>query len=246
MNAVVTGGASGISLEVAKSLCKNGARTVILDVNEKRAREAIEQFEDAGFEMEFEKIDLTNESEVATVFSKIKERLKHIDILFNGAGIMDSDSMKNTPLSVFRKVLDVNLFGSYNAMSSVIGQMVERNFGRIVNVTSAYANGVRNAIGYTASKGAISSLTKSLAAEMHELGVDVTVNAISPPATDTELWRRTRSPEVIEKHRTEKDIAMPSDLVDAVLVLCSKEAHFISGEIIGFKQALSKVPNSRA
>lgn len=246
LNAVVTGGAGGISLEVASSLCKFGAHAVILDVNEEKGNAAAESLRKEGLSVEFRKVDLSQEESAMETFAKLKGELKHIDILFNGAGIMDSNSMFETPLAAFKKVLNINLFGAYVATRAVLEGMIERNYGRIVNVTSAYSNGVKNSIGYSVSKGGISSMTRSLAAEMREEDVDVCVNAISPPATDTALWEGSRSKEVIEKHRKVKDIAQPSDLVNTVMFLCSPEARYVSGEIIGFKHSLSKLPDSRA
>ena len=244
-NAIITGGANGISFEVAKGLCSAGAKSFILDIDEKGALAAINELEGSGFEAEFRRVDMTNDDQVSSVVSEVVKDVGKVDILFNGAGIMDSRSMAETETSSFRHVLDVNLFGTYTVTRAVLANMMKNSYGRIINVTSAYANGVRNSIGYAASKGAITSLTRSLASEMKALDLDITVNAISPPATDTALWRRTRSEEVIRRHLEMKDVGKPGDMVTTVLFLASEESFLVSGEVIGHKYALMKAPDSR-
>lgn len=244
-NAIITGGANGISFEVARGLCNSGARSIIFDIDENGGNAAVKELRDSGFEAEFRKLDMTRDELVSEVVSDVISKFGHIDTLFNGAGIMDSKPLAETDTDSFRRVLNVNLFGVYSVTRAVLGNMMKNGYGRIINVTSAYSNGVRNAIGYAASKGAITSLTRSLAAEMKALDLDITANAISPPATDTALWRRTRSEEVIRKHLEMKDVGKPGDMVATVLFLAAPESFFVSGEVIGHKYSLMKAPDSR-
>lgn len=239
--ALVTGGASGISNAMAVALSKSGATTYIADVNEETGKKAVLEHE----QLIFKKLDVTSEESVSSLVSDIVEESGRIDILFNGAGIMDFNTVLETTFADFERTIRVNLLGTFLVTKYVLPEMVKNKYGRIVNVVSGYANGAISAPGYSTSKGGLVALTKSLAGEMRDLDLDVSVNAIAPSATDTALWRRGRSEEVIENKRKTGQVSQPDDMTDVVLFLASPESHIVSGEIIGHRNYLLKLPKAK-
>jgi len=235
--AIVTGGGSSIGLAVAQRLAADGAAIVIADIV--GAEDAAGGLVNAGQAALGVTTDVSSEDDVQTMIDQTIERFGHVDILVNNAAI--SKTLKITPfekLSVadWRKILDVNTLGTFLCCRAVSPHMRSQKSGRIINVTSGTAfKGAPFLMHYVASKGAVISMTRSLA---RELGPDnITVNAISPGYILSA--GNFENPEFMQAQREAAiaSRALPrdgyeADLVGSVSFLASDDSAFISGQIL--------------
>jgi NAD(P)-dependent dehydrogenase (short-subunit alcohol dehydrogenase family) len=222
--AVVTGGAQGIGRAIADGLEREGATTVVADLNPP----------DEGL-----RIDVSSEQDVDRMARETLERHGRIDILINNAGLYATLKMRpftEIPLEEWRQVMDVNVASMFLTSRAVVPIMREHGGGKIVNISSGTPfRGVPFLLHYVTSKGAIVALTRALA---KELGKDnVHVNCVAPGFTMSEGVKA--QPEVIEKLRDASVAArtiqrdqVPEDVVGAVVFLCTPEAGFITGQTI--------------
>jgi NAD(P)-dependent dehydrogenase (short-subunit alcohol dehydrogenase family) len=235
--AIVTGGSTGIGLAIARRLAEEGAAVVIADI--KGAAEAAAGLSGSNRQAVAIETDVSSEDSVGRLVADTIGRLGRIDILVNNAAV--SATLTLTPfekLSVaeWRHVLDVNTIGTFLCCRAVAPHMRARKSGRIVNIASGTAfKGAPFLLHYVASKGAVVSMTRSLA---RELGSDnVTVNAVSPGYTLSE--GNLENSDFLAAHRQaaiagrvlQRD-AYPEDLVGAVAFLASDDAAFMSGQIV--------------
>ena len=133
-------------------------------------------------------------------------------------------------------MVDVNLKGMFLCAQAVARGMIGRGYGRIINVTSGHANGNATNSAYSAAKGGLESFTKTFAAELRTLNVDVTINAIEPGGTDTPMWRRGKSAEYIHQALAAGRIHQPDFMGDVVLFLASPASRAVNGEIVSHHQ----------
>lgn len=235
--AIVTGGSTGIGLAIARRLAEEGSAVVIADI--KGAAEAAASLSGDNRQVAAIEADVSSEASVASLVSSTLDRLGHIDILVNNAAV--SATLALTPfekltVAEWRHVLDVYTIGTFLCCRAVAPHMRAQKSGRIVNIASGTAfKGAPFLLHYVASKGAVISMTRSLA---RELGRDnVTVNAVSPGYTLSE--GNLGNPEFLANHRQAaiagralpRD-AYPEDLVGAVAFLASDDAAFMSGQIL--------------
>lgn len=183
--AVVTGGAQGIGRAVVQRMLTAGARVSIWDRDGDRGRQTAT---DLGDRVEFRLVDQTDLSAVETVAEEMAAEFGPADILVANAGIAGANAkvMDYDPAE-FRRVIDINLIGVFNLNRTLVRGMVERNYGRIVNVASiAGKEGNPNASAYSASKAGVIALTKSLGKETADY--DIAVNCITPAAARTRIF----------------------------------------------------------
>jgi NAD(P)-dependent dehydrogenase (short-subunit alcohol dehydrogenase family) len=235
--AIVTGGATGIGLAIVRRLAAEGASVVIADI--KDADDAAHGFSESRQPVIGIETDVSSEESVARMVEHAADRFGRIDILVNNAAI--SATLALTPfehlkVAEWRRVLDVNTVGVFLCCRAVAPHMRARKYGRIVNITSGTAfKGAPFLLHYVASKGAVMSMTRSLA---RELGTDdITVNAVSPGYTLSE--GNLSNADFLAAHRDAaiggrvlKRDAYPDDLVGGVAFLASDDAAFISGQIL--------------
>ncbi|HEX6506228.1 MAG TPA: SDR family NAD(P)-dependent oxidoreductase [Chloroflexota bacterium] len=231
--ALVTGGGRGIGRSIALALARAGTRVVITG----RGQDALETVrEELGPQAVAVAGDVSNESDVR----RIVESAGAIDILINNAGIISPIApLAESPPDAWRENLEVNLYGVYLTCRYTVPGMLERGFGRIINVSSGAARG-RTAgwSAYSASKAGVESLTKVLAIEVGDRGVHV--NAIRPGIVDTDMQVEIRStPEElfdsVERFRGYKErgaLRSPDDPARLVLWLLSEEADNLNGEVL--------------
>jgi NAD(P)-dependent dehydrogenase (short-subunit alcohol dehydrogenase family) len=235
--AIVTGGSTGIGLAIARRLADEGADVVIADI--KGAPKAAASLARSNRQILPIETDVSSEVSVADLIAGTLDRLGRIDILVNNAAV--SATLALTPfekltVAEWRHVLEVNTIGTFLCCRAVAPHMRSRKSGRIVNIASGTAfKGAPFLLHYVASKGAVISMTRSLA---RELGSDnVTVNAVSPGYTLSE--GNLGNPDFLAAHRQaaiagralQRD-AYPEDLVGAVAFLASDDAAFMSGQIL--------------
>jgi NAD(P)-dependent dehydrogenase (short-subunit alcohol dehydrogenase family) len=186
--AVVTGGAQGIGLAVARRLLASGAKVALWDRDAKLLDETIASLGRDGAVASGEVVDVTDPAATARTAERTSRQLGAIDILVNNAGIAGMNAaVTDYPVEEWRRIIDINLNGVFNCCRAVAPGMVAKGYGRIVNVASiAGKEGNPNAAAYSASKAGVIALTKSLGKEL--AGHDIAVNCITPAAAKTALF----------------------------------------------------------
>jgi len=187
--AAVTGGARGIGFAVAERLARAGVRVALWDLDRARAESSAKELAAAGKVIAVA-VDITDEAAVARALAETTERIGKLDIFVNNAGIAGaSKTLWDYTPEEWRQVFRINVDGMYLCCRAVVPQMIERGYGRIVNVASiAGKEGNPNAAAYSASKAAVMGLTKSLAKELATKGV--IVNSVTPAAVKTEIFEQ--------------------------------------------------------
>jgi 2-dehydro-3-deoxy-L-rhamnonate dehydrogenase (NAD+) len=194
--AIVTGGAQGIGYAVAERFSQSGARVAIWDIDAGLAKGAAEKVRgSAGIE-----VDITNPNAVADAVALTEKTLGPVTILVNSAGVAGKNAtLAEYPVEEWRRVMEINLNGTFYVNRAVVPGMIERNYGRIVNVASiAGKEGNPNAAAYSASKAGVIGLTKSLGKEL--AGFNIAVNCITPATAQTRILEQL-TPEFIEYMR---------------------------------------------
>ncbi len=236
-HAFVTGGGRGIGRAVAAALARAGAAVTVIGRTEAPLREAVAAGEAAGYGV----ADVTDVVEVQRQITAAEAARGPIAILINNAGSVESGPFIKADPSVFRAMWNVHLMGAVYATQAVLPGMIERGFGRIVNVAStAGLKGYAYVSAYCAAKHALVGLTRALAAETAARGV--TVNAVCPGYTDTDLVRdsiksvaaKTGRPQADVLAEYQKDapigrLIRPEEVAAAVVYLCSPEAAAVTG-----------------
>jgi len=185
--AVVTGGANGIGYAVAERLCRAGAHVAVWDSDSACGGTAVEALQAVG-KAAFVSCNVTDPDSVAEALSMTEQTIGPVDIAVNSAGIAGMNAtVDDYPIDEWKRVLDVNLNGTFYVNRAVVPGMRERNYGRICNIASiAGKEGNPNASAYSASKGGVIALTKSLGKEL--AGYDVAVNCVTPAAARTRIF----------------------------------------------------------
>ncbi len=230
--AVITGAARGIGKEIAVQMAEEGAAVVLIDVRD--AHETARQLQSGGAKVLALPLDITDYHTVTYAVDKILSWNHCIDILVNNAGIIARGNIAELTVETWLKVMDVNLNGTFYLCKAILPSMIEKRYGRIVNVTSIAGKigDITAAAAYGTSKGAVNTLTRSLARQTAEFGV--TVNAVAPHAIETDMsaeWSEKKRKAVIDSIPL-KRMGTCRDVSEAVLYLASDAASFITGETI--------------
>jgi len=183
--AIVTGGAQGIGSAVAERLSKAGARVALWDMDEGLANTCATELGNGAIAVH---ADIADWDSVQRAYASTLDAFGHVDILVNSAGIAGSNApLADYPVDEFRRIVDINLIGTFHVNRVVVPGMRERGYGRIVNIASvAGKEGNPNASAYSASKAGVIGLTKSLGKELADL--DIAVNCVTPAAARTRIF----------------------------------------------------------
>lgn len=234
--AVITGGASGIGRAAAALFLSEGARVAAVDCNAVALDGLAGELAASSDAIRTYIADVTDMVATSRIVDDVGNAWGKIDILVTAAGMSAGKPAAETSLEEWRRVLDVNLGGTFGWIRSVLRPMVERQAGAIVTIGSqlSIAGGASNAA-YVASKGAVASLTRSVALDYAQHGIRC--NCVAPGATDTPLLRNAlaRSPDpararekLIARHAVGR-LGAPQEIASAILYLASPEAAFITG-----------------
>ena len=182
--AIITGGAQGFGLDIAKRFLDSGAKAIIWDIDEAELKKATEKIKNQN--LLYNVVDVTNFKNVKETINEIV-KYSNIDILINNAGITGStSSLWDYNVDEWNKIVQVNLMGTFNCCKCAVPNMIKNNYGRIVNVASvAGKDGNANASAYSAAKAGAIGLTKSLGKELADK--NISVNAVTPAGAKTRI-----------------------------------------------------------
>ena len=182
--ALITGGAQGFGLDIAKRFLNSGAKVIIWDIDSRTVDKASKDLNNSNLSSNI--IDISNFKEVEVCANKIFKN-SNIDILINNAGITGpTATLWEYDVQMWKKVVDINLMGTFNCCRAIVPNMIKNNYGRIVNVASvAGKDGNANASAYSAGKAGAIGLTKSLGKELADK--NIAVNAVTPAGAKTRI-----------------------------------------------------------
>jgi NAD(P)-dependent dehydrogenase (short-subunit alcohol dehydrogenase family) len=235
--AVVTGAASGIGKAIANTFAAAEAHVVLIDINAAATQQAADGIGANGGKAFAYACDVSNPESVKQVFAAIEE-VAAIDILVNSAGVAHVGNLLNTSVDDFERLFRVNVKGTYLCMQAAVEQMAKRKSGVILNLASIAATaGLSNRFAYSMTKGAVLSMTISVAKDM--LDTHIRCNCISParvhtpfvdgfvkknyPGREEEMFRELAASQPIGRMGT------PEEVASLALYLCSDAASFITG-----------------
>lgn len=233
--ALITGSASGMGQAAAELFASEGASVVVTDINEQAGVETAKTIQGAGGNAIFVKADVTNESEVKALVETSLDTFGHIDVLYNNAGVMlpDDQSVVDNTEMLWDKVLDINLKSVFLCSKYTIPHMIKQEKGSIINTASfvALMGCTVPQDAYTASKGGMLSLTRSLAVQFGRYGIRC--NAICPGPIETPLLRYLWTSEEARNMRLNRiplgRFGAARDIVYMALYLASDESSWTTG-----------------
>lgn len=235
--AVVTGASSGLGIQFARALAKQGADIAVVARRVERLKEVSGEIEKLGRRCIAVKCDVTKENEIIDAVKQIKAFYGSIDILVNNAGVGLAEPAETQSTETWNKVIDANLNGVYLFAREVSKGMIEKNHGKIINIGSIHSNVAiaGNSISaYCASKGGVLMLTKALAAEWAKY--NITVNAIGPAYFESEMTEGVVGDEAfgqfIKVRCPMGRIGKAGELDGALIYLSSDASSYTTGQII--------------
>jgi 2-hydroxycyclohexanecarboxyl-CoA dehydrogenase len=236
--AVVTGAASGIGLAVGQRLATIGHRVALLDLDGDTVAPAADELRRDGSEALAVKVDVTDRAAVDDAMAKVRGEFGPIEIIVTSAGFDESESFTDITTEAWERMLAVNLTGTFHCVQAAIPDMLAAQWGRIVTISSSSAqSGAARMAHYVASKGGVIGLTKALAIEYAPNGI--TVNTIPPGFIDTPMARRAEargdlpSIDAVAARTPVRRAGRPEDVAAACAFVCSEEAGYITGQLIG-------------
>ncbi|MER2203432.1 SDR family NAD(P)-dependent oxidoreductase [Rhodococcus sp. (in: high G+C Gram-positive bacteria)] len=230
-NAVVTGGGRGLGRAIATVLAAQGAAVAVWDLNKDGAEETVEAITAAGGRAIAVAGDAADAAAVAESAARTREELGAITVLVNNAGITNYVPFKDLSEETWDQMMRINLKGPFLVTREFVPDMLEAEWGRIVNISSSSAQTGAPALGhYAASKGGVIGLTKALAIEFAAKGI--TVNNVPPGFVDTPLLREGFDLDKVAEKMPMKRPGKPEDIAYAVAYLVSEEAAYVTGQTL--------------
>ncbi len=239
--ALITGASSGLGIEFARGLAMAGADVAIVARRLERLQVVAEELETLGVRSQPIQADLREEAQIDAAIRQAQDTLGPIDILVNNAGVAPVSRAERHTLEKWQQAIDINLTAVFLCCQKVGQRMIERGQGgRIINVSSVLgegANSIHKTIGYTATKGAVTNLTRQLAVEWAPYGI--TVNALAPSWFPTEMITDPSLGRVHDEQRARMELFTPmgrlgqeGELLGAVIFLASSSASYITGTVL--------------
>jgi 3-oxoacyl-[acyl-carrier protein] reductase len=232
--AIVTGAGQGIGAAIARAFAAEGAKVAVVDMNAASAERVAGELRSTGADALAVGCNVAVRAEVDAMAQEVATRLGGVDILVNNAGVTRPAMLHKMSAEQWQTVLDVHVNGSFNCLQAVVGGMIERRYGRVINVTSAA--GVLGTIGqinYSSAKAAIGGMTKSAAKELGRYRI--TVNAVAPGAA-TPMTEVIRTDERFKDKYLERIPlgywAQPEEIAPVFVFLASDAASYVTGQIL--------------
>jgi 2-hydroxycyclohexanecarboxyl-CoA dehydrogenase len=237
--AVITGAASGMGLAIARHLGARGDRVALLDLQGDAVLRAAEGLRESGARAIGAEVDVTDRPAVEAALGKVRAELGPVAIMVTSAGLDLFEPFTEITPASWERILAVNLTGTFHCLQAAVPDMLAARWGRIVTISSSSAqSGSPRLAHYVAAKAGVIGLTKALALELAPHGI--TVNVIPPGMIDTPMLRRAEADGDIGK--LEKMVprmipvgraGTPEDIAATCGFLCSDEAAFITGQVVG-------------
>ncbi|TVR58741.1 MAG: glucose 1-dehydrogenase [Spirochaetaceae bacterium] len=229
--AVVTGAGRGIGRAIATALARAGAAVAVLDRDDEAGNSAVAEI---GSDAAYFPVDMANNDEIKRVMSAVAERFGAIDILVNNVGVLSTASISEITEAEWRRVIDINLTSAVFASQCAVPYMEQAQWGRIVNIASMAGRmgGVSTGVAYSVSKAALLGFTMYLARNLARR--NITVNAIAPGPTKTELLDGFTPAQVknLEDSIPLRRLGKPENIAETVVFLASDAAEFMTGATV--------------
>jgi NAD(P)-dependent dehydrogenase (short-subunit alcohol dehydrogenase family) len=226
-----------MGLEICRQLARRGDRVAVLDLSADAAEHAAADITDGGGTAIAQSADVSDRAAVDAALEKVRGELGPVEIMVTSAGLDAFASFTDISADEWSRMIAVNLTGTFNCLQAAVPDMIERQWGRIVTISSSSAqSGARRMAHYVASKGGVIGLTKALALELAPNGI--TVNTIPPGFIDTPMVRRAEDKgdladvDLIAKQTPVRRAGTPEDIAAACVFLCSEEAGYITGQAL--------------
>jgi 2-hydroxycyclohexanecarboxyl-CoA dehydrogenase len=236
--AVVTGGASGVGRGVCEHLAANGAAVGVLDLQVEMAAEVADDLRAGGAVARHVGVDVGDRGSVAAALDEVRNELGPIEILVTSAAISGFNSFEEIDADAFERMIRVNLLGTFHCIQLAIPDMVAAEWGRIVTISSAAGQtGSLLQADYSATKGGVIAMTKTIALEYAAKGI--TANTVPPFIIDTPLFRKAQSDGFLPEDRyltrmvPAQRLGTGNDIASMVAFLCSDAAGYVTGQVIG-------------
>jgi 2-hydroxycyclohexanecarboxyl-CoA dehydrogenase len=242
---LLTGGANGIGAAIARRLAEEGCIVGILDLDATAGAKVVAEIKDGGGQADLQTVDIADYQAVTHATERFEAAFGPVAFLVNNAGWDRAANFLDTTPELWRKIIAINLFGPLNTSHVVLRGMAARGFGRVVNIASdAGRVGSTGEAVYSACKGGIIALTKTLAREL--VGKGVILNTLCPGPTDTAILRSflegpdgTRIAAALERAIPMRRLGVPEDHPGLVAFLLSDDATYITGQTISVSGGLT-------
>lgn len=235
--AVVTGASSGLGVQMAKALAKQGANLAILARREDRLQQVAEEIKALGVDCMYVVCSVTDTNSLEAAAKKVEEYYGKVDIVINNAGSGGNEPIEETPDDNWEHVINVDLTGVFKVTRAFGKVMIKNSYGRIINIASMYGmvgNMALPSAGYHAAKGGVVNFTRAAAAEWAKY--NITVNAICPGYFATELTQETLDTEYFQEYMKGTvplgRYGKQGELDAAAIFLSSDEASYVTGVIL--------------
>jgi 3-oxoacyl-[acyl-carrier protein] reductase len=237
--AFVTGGSRGIGKAIIERFAEEGAKVAFIDLNEEALHATANELKAKGYEVYAKVASVTDHEQVEAAVKEIVDQFGSIDILVNNAGVIRDNLLFKMTDDDWKTVMDVHLKGAFYCARAVQKYMVEKRYGRIINISSTSALGNRGQANYAAAKAGIQGFTKTLAIELGKFGI--TTNAVAPGFIETDMTKATAErlgisfEELIQASVSKIPVGRsgkPEDVAQAVAFFADEKSSFINGQVL--------------
>jgi 2-hydroxycyclohexanecarboxyl-CoA dehydrogenase len=237
--AVVTGAASGIGRATAETLARAGAHVIVADLSADKGEQEAERLRKDGLKASFVAIDVASDESVAA-FAKTALSLGEVHVLVNGAGFGKAQPFVDNDGTYWERVVDINFLGPIKLTRALLGPMIERKSGKIINVASdAGRVGSSGETVYAGAKGGLIAFTKSLAREMARYSINV--NCVCPGPTETPMLMALpdNHRDALKRAIPMRQFGQPADVANAILFFASDLSNYITGQTLSVSGGLT-------